>query len=517
MPATKVEYPRFNYIAEPYQSRYGDTVAQMLGLQGQRRAALELAQGEATARMWENIGQSIGGAVQGYQRQRESDRVLAMQEADRSALAEYRNAQTQQAQAKGQADQAAAQRTEEFRTLLRNGKGRDVVLQQLEGDPDLYKQATGHFDAIDQEHNRFLGGIAARIREYGDDPTAASAAISDLIGKGYDREQMSGLLDRIEQDPSTIPQMVDAFLQQSPDPAHKALISKAKDPIKLNENERLIDPETNKELVSAVPEPAKPLSPIELNEGATLVDPQTGNVIARGNPKREAGGGDKEPLMAVMGPDGNPVYVPRSEARGMRPASNREQGRAVTAGDAGRLAELDTSLDDVDVLSVVIQGVEGATGNLAAFQASLPNWATNMVGGWGSEAKSKQAVIDRVRQVIGKALEGGVLRKEDETKYAKILPVVSDHPEVVATKLAGLKSAITQRKERELDAREDAGYDVGRFRQRMNSMTGQRRIDTPAPPPGGGMVPMIAPDGRQLMVPQGDVERLKGLGAKVAG
>ena len=37
--------------------------------------------------------------------------------------------------------------------------------------------------------------------------------------------------------------------------------------------------------------------------------------------------------------------------------------------------------------------------------------------GWGTDAKKKQALIDRVKQVIGKTLEGGVLRKEDEVKY----------------------------------------------------------------------------------------------------
>ena len=37
-----------------------------------------------------------------------------------------------------------------------------------------------------------------------------------------------------------------------------------------------------------------------------------------------------------------------------------------------------------------------------------------------SEARQAQADIDRVRQRVGKALEGGVLRKEDEEKYKKI-------------------------------------------------------------------------------------------------
>jgi hypothetical protein len=40
-----------------------------------------------------------------------------------------------------------------------------------------------------------------------------------------------------------------------------------------------------------------------------------------------------------------------------------------------------------------------------------------------SGSRKVQAEIDRVRQLVGKALEGGVLRKEDEEKYKKILHI----------------------------------------------------------------------------------------------
>jgi hypothetical protein len=43
-----------------------------------------------------------------------------------------------------------------------------------------------------------------------------------------------------------------------------------------------------------------------------------------------------------------------------------------------------------------------------------------------TSAKNLQADVARIKQIIGKALEGGVLRKEDEEKYAKILPTLND-------------------------------------------------------------------------------------------
>lgn len=176
-------------------------------------------------------------------------------------------------------------------------------------------------------------------------------------------------------------------------------------------------------------------------------------------------GAAQEPLVAIMGDDGAPVLVPRSQAAGRRPASTREQGRAVTSGDAGRLADLDTSLDDLVTLASTLQETKGATGVAAQVGAALWNPITNLTG-WGTDAKKRQGVIDRVKQVIGKALEGGVLRKEDEIKYAKILPAIADDPEVATSKLEGLRTALIQRRQTLLDSLGDAGYDTSKFAER---------------------------------------------------
>lgn len=154
-------------------------------------------------------------------------------------------------------------------------------------------------------------------------------------------------------------------------------------------------------------------------------------------------------------------------------ARNTKIGRPVIAGNAEELADFDTSLDDLGVLRATIAPIDsktgkpvaGVTGVSAQIGAAIPAWATDLTG-WGTDAKKKQALIDRVKQVIGKTLEGGVLRKEDELKYEKILPTVKDTSEVVISKLNGLEQAIAKRKARRLDALEDAGYDVSRYRAR---------------------------------------------------
>jgi len=166
-----------------------------------------------------------------------------------------------------------------------------------------------------------------------------------------------------------------------------------------------------------------------------------------------------------------------------QPAPARAGGsrtmRPVTTGDANRIAELRASLNDLQTLTQTLQPQVDAngtpmkdapTGTMAGLEATLtPDFVTNATG-FGAAAKARLAVINRVKQVIGKTLEGGVLRKEDEDKYAKILPTIQDPPSVAAAKLEGLKRAIQQRYETELSALEDAGFDVSRFRSREGAV-----------------------------------------------
>ena len=206
-----------------------------------------------------------------------------------------------------------------------------------------------------------------------------------------------------------------------------------------------------------------------------LVGVGPGNILT---PRGEAAGqpgyrapAPSEPLVQV-GPQN--ILTPRSEAAGQSASAGDNAGRAVTSGDAGRISELNTSLDDLAVLGNTLfpdaigedMETEAMTGTWAALSAGAPNWVTELTG-WGTDAKGRQAVIDRVKQVIGKALEGGVLRKEDEYKYTKILPTIKDVPEVVKTKLDGLKAAILLRRERFVESLTDAGYDTTAYAERL--------------------------------------------------
>jgi hypothetical protein len=165
--------------------------------------------------------------------------------------------------------------------------------------------------------------------------------------------------------------------------------------------------------------------------------------------------------------NGKQVRISENEYQpGDLPASTREQGRPVTSGDASDLADFDTSKDELAAVRAAISPSD-STGIVARIGATIP--FVTQISGWGSDAKKRQAVIDRVKQVIGKTLEGGVLRKEDEAKYEKILPNIGDAPDVATAKLNGLDSAIDKRKQRRLDALADAGYETSRFKERGGS------------------------------------------------
>lgn len=62
-----------------------------------------------------------------------------------------------------------------------------------------------------------------------------------------------------------------------------------------------------------------------------------------------------------------------------------------------------------------------------------------------TNAQTLQQQIAATKQIVGKALEGGVLRKEDEAKYAKILPTLGDTDAVAKAKIQQLYSLISQR------------------------------------------------------------------------
>lgn len=94
--------------------------------------------------------------------------------------------------------------------------------------------------------------------------------------------------------------------------------------------------------------------------------------------------------------------------------------------------QTDYALTSLNDLKTVINNNLDYIGPISGFSALNP---------W-SKARQVQAQIDRVKQTVGKALEGGVLRKEDEEKYKKILATMTDTPDTAISKIDSLITAI---------------------------------------------------------------------------
>ena len=97
-----------------------------------------------------------------------------------------------------------------------------------------------------------------------------------------------------------------------------------------------------------------------------------------------------------------------------------------------QISQTQKALDDLANLKSIVSSNTDKLGPIKGLAALNP---------WSSSRKL-QADVDRIRQTVGKALEGGVLRKEDEEKYKKILATLTDTPSTAIYKIDALISSI---------------------------------------------------------------------------
>lgn len=93
-------------------------------------------------------------------------------------------------------------------------------------------------------------------------------------------------------------------------------------------------------------------------------------------------------------------------------------GKPLSDAAIAKITESKSALASLRDLRSVLQANEQYIGPITGLGALNPY----------SEARKAQADINLVKQRVGKALEGGVLRKEDEAKYKTILATLTDTP-----------------------------------------------------------------------------------------
>lgn len=200
---------------------------------------------------------------------------------------------------------------------------------------------------------------------------------------------------------------------------------------------------------------------VKLDNGNTVViDQRTGKIINTIGGAGVQGGGT-----SASGPGAESVQyyanllatgkiglqnVPQSIRNAVVVASQGNVNSKLPEAAITNINQTQSALSNLSVLKQTIQDNLQYVGPISGLAALNPY----------SKARQVQAQVDRVRQVVGKALEGGVLRKEDEEKYKKILATITDTPETALYKIDALIASITRDIENYKTLQSQSGYYV---------------------------------------------------------
>lgn len=188
---------------------------------------------------------------------------------------------------------------------------------------------------------------------------------------------------------------------------------------------------------AAIPEVEQAAQPEVSEADQEVEDIDPGFEYLRQVQSGEAGGGAFDPAniqaqaQAILEQGGTLKDVAEymGIVESMQKLSGTGASKPLNSTAAGVVADTKTGLSTLQKLAGQI-GESGANNPLTAWFRGRNPYDTN--------AQNLQANIAVAKQIVGKALEGGVLRKEDEVKYAKILPKLSDTDAVAQNKIQQL-------------------------------------------------------------------------------
>jgi len=126
------------------------------------------------------------------------------------------------------------------------------------------------------------------------------------------------------------------------------------------------------------------------------------------------------------------------------------KGKAVPATQAQYLSDYDAAISVMDEVDTVLKENQKVFDPIGGRVRGANPYDT--------EAQQTRAIVERASQVVGKALEGGVLRKEDEEKYRKQLPNINDSFAVAKSKAKKIRDMLVKNRQQRVDALKRAGY-----------------------------------------------------------
>lgn len=138
-------------------------------------------------------------------------------------------------------------------------------------------------------------------------------------------------------------------------------------------------------------------------------------------------------------------------------ANKIKEGHILPATESAKLAEGKNIPSLLDKLGKTLETNKSVGGPIwGRIQGRNP---------WATDTQQVQSEINAVKQTVGRFLEGGVLRKEDEEKYDNIMPTLKDTPDVRTEKLQIVRGLVEQKYNEYLDSFEKSGYNVSKYKR----------------------------------------------------
>lgn len=467
----------------PYQSPYAGTIASLIGRGGDIAAQGALARGQAQAATVGNIAKGITGAIDQYQAQKAAQAKAALEAEQRRAQSQLTQAQIDELKRKADIEKGLGQLdlNQSDEAIIRQGASlglpTDKVASTLKTYQEFKKQSAESRQKAEDEHLSAFATLFDAVRQSGYSPESFQLAMNLMERDAKSDPLMASRLEQIQQglgalqgktpeeQTSLLRDLGQSLIAQTPGLAKKLPNPTSANPVRVDlgggqitygrewsdgsirdEQGRVIGG-----MVTAEPKP-EPKNEYEW-------------VVRAGKPMEIVKGSSQA---------GDIPYHPPSE-KAAAPAKDAN-GKPLATLEVRTLKEFDQGLGQIQELTKSLNENK-ATGALASFEANwLPNVVTEMTG-IGAEAKGRQAMIELAKQIVGKGLEGGVLRKEDELKYARMMPTMSDAPDVAASKLGQLQKALERDRQRYLDLLSETGRDVSKVTNPFGTETPQNSTD----------------------------------------
>jgi hypothetical protein len=481
MPPFTIPYaPRRLYDYGPSR-----TLGELMRLRAEQQAQAIRQQGDISGQLWSNVGSQIGntlGQLAQYkldepQRQFEAAKLAGVQREAR----DVQQAKEIQRLALKPNDQGVLTYDRDLLTREFTAAGiGDRLPGLLKSLDDADSAALGLKEAQAKFARQGLDALLNGVEAGGSTLQAVKAAAEYGVANGlFSRPQAQQVVARAEADPASIPQIVAALRGEKP---------KVAEPFTLTPGGVRFDP-SGRQIASVPVTPPKPEG-FTLGEGQVRYGPE-GQVVARGpaKPPKELTVAEAQRTRLVDAVIANPALwddltptVKGDIAADLNAKGFSGFGRRLTDAAIKQISETKSAIDSLRDLRVTLQENEQYIGPVAGLAALNPY----------SEAREAQAKIDLVRQRVGKALEGGVLRKEDEEKYRRILATLRDVPSTAIFKVDNLIATLERDLDNYIEEQRSAGRRVAQP-PRPGAPT-----DTNAPL---GSVTVTAPDGTTYIFP----------------